>query len=290
MEGPSEGERPLDETADGAALEPILNLAEEGAWDEVATQLRTLLSESPEDPTVLTWLGVAELELGLAGVAYERFRRALDAEPIDPSILTTAGAALARIDDPAAEAALRSAALLGPDFVAARLHYGAYLSREGMFDDAMVELTAALTLDTADPDVQRELGTLLSFMGRREQAVEAYEAAVRTDPDDGAVQMLLGLALLENDDTDAAAASLTEGARRTPDDFSAQLLAALAAHYAGWNNALEFVERARMVAEPDELDVVMEVEEVTSGESEDASEMLMDLSIGEARMRRALRP
>lgn len=279
------------EVDNASELKRILALAEDGAWGDAAAQLRELLAESPDDATVLAWLGVAELELGLEGVANERFRRALDTEPTDPTLLTTAGAALARVDDPAAEGALRSAALLGPDLLAARLNYGAYLTREGMFDQAMTELTAALTLDAADADVHRELGTLLALMGRSEQAIEAYESAVLTDPADSLSLVLLGFELRAADDTERAAASFAEAARRTPEDLNAQLLAALSSKEMGWEAAAsEFLERARMVAGPDELEPILEIDDVLDRDPEDAKELLMDLAATEHRLRRALLP
>ncbi|NIU80224.1 MAG: hypothetical protein GWN71_43835, partial [Gammaproteobacteria bacterium] len=63
--------------------------------------------------------------------AYERFKQALAQKPEDPHLLATAGAGLAAFDDPEAESALRTAAILAPDVAATRLAYGAYLSREG---------------------------------------------------------------------------------------------------------------------------------------------------------------
>lgn len=284
----------MTESADEGTVQPltqILALAEEGAWHDVADRLRGMLEENPDDGTVLTWLGVAELELGLEGVAYERFRRALEGEPTDPTVLATAGAALARLDDPAAEGALRSAALLGPDVAAARLHYGAYLMREGMFDDALAELTAALTLEPDDAVIQRELGTLFGFTSRPDQAVDAYEAAIRTDPEDAQAHLLLGLTLLEQGSHDAASGALAEGARHAEHDVAAQLVASLAAQYVGAaDRAAEYLERARLVATSEELQAVLDVEDALGGEAEDAEELLFDLSAAELRRRRAERP
>ncbi len=279
------------EGVDEEALKRILGLAEEGQWSEVANQLRALLEAAPEDPRLLCWLGVAELELGLESLAYERFRRALLAEPTDPTLLTTAGSALAQIDDPAAESALRSAALLGPDVAVSRLYYGAYLTREGMFDDALVELSAALQLDPEDALIQREIGTLLAFKGRREQAIESYEAAIRIDPQDGLSHVLMGLELLEHDATEPAAVALMEGARLVPHDIGAQLLAALSAQAAGFSDAAaEFVERARLIATPEDLEVIRDVEDAMEEEHDEVEEMLTDLASSEVRLRRAVRP
>ena len=79
-------------------------------------------------------------ELGLDGMAYERFKRALALDPADPYVLATAGNGIAAFDDPDAERALRAAAVTAPQLPLARMMYGAYLSREGLM--AAVEASA----------------------------------------------------------------------------------------------------------------------------------------------------
>jgi Tfp pilus assembly protein PilF len=69
----------------------------------------------------------------------------------DPQLLALAGAGLAAFDDPEAEPTLRAAALTGPDLAVTRLHYGAYLSREGMFVEALEQLEAAAASSRTTP-------------------------------------------------------------------------------------------------------------------------------------------
>ncbi|HUH11458.1 MAG TPA: hypothetical protein VMK65_00045, partial [Longimicrobiales bacterium] len=124
----------------GAALAQALALGEQGEFEEMARQLLAHLEEEPENPYLLGWLGVAEQELGNDGAAYDYFRACLAEDPLDPLLLAMAGAGLAQFDDPDAEAALRAAALTGPDISTTRLHYGAYLARSGMVDEALEHL------------------------------------------------------------------------------------------------------------------------------------------------------
>ena len=105
-------------------LEGAHELGDEGDFDGMAAKLRDALREHPGDPYLLCWLGVAERELGLTGVAYERFRACLQARPTDPHLLATAGNGIAAFDDTEALGALRSAALLGPDLTLTRWLYG----------------------------------------------------------------------------------------------------------------------------------------------------------------------
>ena len=65
-------------------LNHALQLGEEERWEEMAEALNVALRDMPDDPYILSWLGVAERELGRDGVAYEYFKSAWQEEPIDP--------------------------------------------------------------------------------------------------------------------------------------------------------------------------------------------------------------
>ncbi len=251
------------------ALQQALSKAEYDEWDAAAELLRGALEDHPDDPYVLCWLGLAERELGLDGIAYERFKRALEQEPSDPTLLATAGNAIAAFDDPAAEAALRTAAMTAPDLPRARWMYGAYLAREGMTAEALEELDAALALDPEDPVIHLERGVAQSFAEDLDGAAFSFTRAIELNPSDGWTRILLGLAYLELDELQESMGMLEEGARHRPEDVEAQLLAALALTVGGWEDrAFEMLERARL--QVDELDrsLVLEVE----GLIEDGSE------------------
>jgi tetratricopeptide (TPR) repeat protein len=253
-----------------ALLNDVFQQAEEGDWEAVAEVLRRSLQDHPGDPYILSWLGMAEREMGLEGVAAERFREALAQEPRDPVLLATAGNALAAFDDPAAEAALRTAALIAPDLPQVRWMYGAWLAREGMIDDALAEFLAAAELDPEDGLIRTEWGVALALGGRLEEAVAAFAMAVELDPEDSWTQVLLGLAHLESGDEESAARELEGAARLRPDDLDAQLLASLALGAEGEEDrAFEMLERARLTAdeagEEVDLHLVVEVEEQLEG-------------------------
>jgi len=252
--GPPEALRPT--------LERALGHAEDGEWPEMAELLRDALEDHPGDPHVLTWLGTAEWELGLAGVAYERFKEALAAEPRDPILLATAGTALARFDDPEAETVLRTAAMTVPDHPRTRWMYGAYLSREGFLEEGLEELRAAAELDPEDPVIQTELGVALALSAELEGAAAAFARSAELEVGQGWALVLLGLVRMELGQTDEAMTFLEEGARVRPDDLQAQLLAAVALAAEGWaDRALEMLERARLQAGEVDQGLIFEVEE-----------------------------
>jgi protein O-GlcNAc transferase len=243
-------------------LARALALGEEQRFEEMAALLAEALEQEPDDPYLLGWLAVAERELGNDGSSYDHFKRCLAQEPADPQLLSLAGAGLAAFDDPDAEVALRAAALTGPDIALTRLHYGAYLSREGMFVEALEQLEAAARIDPDDPVIHGELGIAYALKGDLPAAADAMEDALARAEDDSWTRLLLGLVLAELGRAEDAAEALTLAARHRPFDAEAQFVAALAAAAAGWDDAAqEALARAEHAEEGAEPAVLAEVED-----------------------------
>lgn len=258
-------------------LERVLDLGAEEDWSAAADLLRDHLEDFPDDPAVLCWLGVAERELGLGGVAYERFKQALAIGTEDPYVLATAGNGIAYFDDPDAEQTLRTAALLAPDLVVTRLMYGVYLAREGFSEQALAELTAARELDHDDPQIAYELGVAHALSGDYERAADPLADSVRLDPEDGWTRTVFGLVLLEADRVEEAVGELISGARLREDDVEAQLAAALAAAAIGRDGtAYEMLERARIRADEPDLVLITSVEDRLDSGHEASEELLRE--------------
>jgi tetratricopeptide (TPR) repeat protein len=271
-----------------AILARALAMAEDGEWEEAADLLRDALEEHGDDPHVLCWLGIAERELGLEGIAYERFKRALDHEPEDPVLLATAGNALAAFDDPAAEAALRTAAMVAPELPQARWMYGAYLVREGLLEKGMEELDAALRLDPDDPVINLERGVGWALAGDMDSATHAFGRSAELDPGEGWALVLLGLAWIELGEMEEAVRALDEGARLRPDDLEAQLLASLAMAAADRpDDAVEMVERARFHVGEGDRALLLQVEERLD-EGPDAARRFLRGSLAPSALRERL--
>lgn len=273
-------------------LEKALGLADEGDWEGMADLLRENLADHGGDPAVHCWLGVAERELGLEGLAYERFKRALALGPEDPYVLATAGNGVAAFDDPEAEHALRTAALMAPEVAVARLLYGAYLAREGLLRDALTELEAARDLDHDDPQIAYELGVARCLAEDLEGSVDSLADAVRLDPEDGFARITLGLVLIEADQWDEAVHELREGAHREPQDVEAQLMAALAARAVDHEAlAYEMLECGRIRASEEDIGLVTAVEERLDAGPQAARSLLTDeMAPKQLRRRLQVRP
>jgi superkiller protein 3 len=258
-------------------LQNALQLGEEERWAEMAEALTTALREVPDDPYVLCWLGVAERELGRDGVAYEYFKRSWEEEPLDPELLAMVGAGLAAFDDPEAEAALRAAALSGPDVPIARLQYGAYLARQGVYDQAIEQLKAAVELDAEDPASHGELGIAYALKRDWPAAINAMETALELAPDDSWTRMLLGLIQLEVADVEQGAEQLLRAADERPEDAEAQVVAALAAAVVGWDGAAQqTIARVEYAAEQFDEEMLDEARDRIDNGPDAAREFLME--------------
>jgi protein O-GlcNAc transferase len=260
-----------------STLKEALSLGEEQRFEEMATLLAEALQDDPDDPYLLGWLGVAERELGNDGAAYDYFKRCVAAEPLDPQLLALAGAGLAAFDDPDAEAALRAAALTGPDLSLTRLQYGAYLAREGMFVEALEQLEAAVLIDPEDPVIHGELGIANALKGDLEAAASAMEQALTLAEDDSWTRLLLGLVYLDLDRGEEAAEALVLASQERPQDAEAQLLAALAAAAVNWEAAAqEALARSEYAEEGADSSAFAEVEERLAAGADAASAFLRD--------------
>lgn len=258
-------------------IEDALGLGDQGRWQEMAELLTRALDDAPDDPYVLCWLGMAERELDNDGRAYELFKQCIASDPVDPHLLAMAGAGLAAFDDPDAEPALRAAALSGPELPMTRLQYGAFLAREGLFDEALEHLRAALALAPEDPVMHAELGIAHALKGDMTNAADAMEQALDVAPDDSWTRLLLGLVYVELDRTEDAANALVQASRERTDDAEAQILGALAASAAGWEDAAEeALARAEYAAEGSDVTLMHEAQDRLASGASAARELLTE--------------
>ena len=252
------------------------SLGAEERWEEAHSMLLEALDEHPDDALLLCWLGIASERLGSEGEAYDWFRRALAQEPTDPFVLAAAGTGVAAFDDPEAETALRMAALTAPSFPFARSAYGAYLAREGLYEEALRELTAARDLSPDDAAFRAELGAALLLAGRTEDGVTELEEALSRG-DEPWLRGLYALALLEAARDEEAAEHLHRASSERPEDVELAILSALASAALGWENeAHDALARAQDAATHTDADLLRETEEAVDESAEAASAFLRE--------------
>lgn len=253
------------------------SLGEDERWDEAYELLAEALDEQGEDALLLTWAGIAAQRLGEESQANDHFRAALALEPADPFILAAAGSGLSAVDDPAAESALRMAALTAPDFPFARAAYGVYLAREGLFAEAITELEAARGLSPEDGGVHAELGIAYLLARRTDDGLNALEEALSLAPADSWLRALFGLALVDAGRGEEGAEQLHQAAGERDDDVEVQLIAALAMSAQGWEDpAWEAFARAEVHADSSDRELITEVEDRLEAGADAAGEFLRE--------------
>jgi Flp pilus assembly protein TadD len=192
---------------------------------------------------------------------------------------------VAALDDPSAEGALRMAALTAPDFPFARLSYGAYLAREGLFDEAITELEAARGLSPEDGLIHAELGMAYLLARRTENGLDALEEALSRTPGDSWLRALWGLALVDAGRGEEGAEQLHQAAGEREDDVEVQLIAALAMAAEGWEDpAWEALARAETHADSSDRELLTEVEDRLEA-GPDAADEFLRLDLGPTLLR-----
>ncbi|MQA89126.1 MAG: hypothetical protein GEU90_02645 [Gemmatimonas sp.] len=248
-------------------------LSEIGEDAEALELLLRLEPDHPDHATLLCMIGVLASQLGADGMAGDFFRRCLAQNPTDPELLVAAGAGLARSADAAAEGALRLAALSAPDLPPARMHYGAFLVRNGLVEQGLEQLEAARNLDPG-PEVRKQLGIAYVIAGRNREAIAELEAASPEDPD---ARFLLALALIRDADVSSAAEELLPLAEEFAFDGDVQIVLALAFMAEGWEEeawlSLSRAEAAEIARDPG---LVREVEGAFELGPEASRQLLFD--------------
>ncbi len=91
----------------------------------------------------------------------------------------------------AAEADLKRAIELNPNYPTAHHWYGAFLMTQSRLDEALEEASKAQTLDPLSPEITRLVGVVFLWKGQYDEAIEQLQRALELNPDHpGAHQIL----------------------------------------------------------------------------------------------------
>ena len=151
-----------------------------------------LLLLRPQDPAVLSTLGMALSDLGLHEQALPLLRRAVDELPGEATPLVALGAALARSNNLAeAEAALEKALAIDADCPFGLINLAACLVTMGKsLDRAEHMLRRADRLMPHNQSVWLNLGKVLGKQGRLAEADQALLRAIKINPGTKMAQLI----------------------------------------------------------------------------------------------------
>ncbi len=145
----------------------------------IFTQVATAL---PKFAGALKYLGDSYFGLGQYKLAAESYLKAIEIEPKDPEYQTDFARASVRLNSGQAESAFRQALALDPNYIPALFEYGMYLSSQGRFPEAEIQMNKALTLDDKSAYGWSVMGDVLRQQKAYARAEDAYYRALDLDP------------------------------------------------------------------------------------------------------------
>ena len=116
-----------------------------------------------------------------------------------------------------AEALLRNAIAIAPDFHQAYTNLGRVLIDNGKYADAKAAYETLLSLKPADDDAWAGLGRACAYAGEVEEAAEAYRQSLKLDPEVPSIHMALAHMLKTLGDQDGALTHYRDAIKRKPD-------------------------------------------------------------------------
>lgn len=197
-------------------------LAQLGRYEEAERRLREVLEALPENPSVMTALGMTLVRQKRAAEAVPWFQQVEQWRP--GSALAALNTAIALADaaqlDAAAEK-FKDVIRLEPGNLEAHRQLGRVLLHLRRFDEAREANLRAIALQAGDVTTLRQLGLLESMTGNHAEAVRWYERAVSAGAGDGDTLFKLGKELLEVGRKEEAVANLRRAVERDPSNLQA---------------------------------------------------------------------
>lgn len=163
--------------------------------------------------------GAEHLKAGRKDEAISSFRKALRENPDNVDAMRFLAGTYLRdkknLDD--AEALLRRATQVAPDFIGAWMLLGAVLHEKSRHLESIDAYRRATTLDPDGAQTWAGLGNALAYAGYPEKSIEAYARAVALDPGSASAQMGYAHVLKTVGDQSAALQAYRAAIRAKPD-------------------------------------------------------------------------
>lgn len=197
-------------------------LTQLGRQEEAEQHLREALRLLPENPYVLTALGMTLVRQKRAAEAVPFFAQAERANP--RSALAALNTAIALADAAQLDAAadkFKDVIRLDPRNLEAHRQLGRVLLHLRRFEEAREANLRAIALKGGDATTLRQLGLLESMTGNHQEAARWYERAVSAGAADGDTLFKLGKELLEIGRKEEAVANLKQAVERDPSNLQA---------------------------------------------------------------------
>ena len=165
-------------------LQSVINLYNQGQFQEVLEQATILLQEYPNSSFLYNSCGVVYKELGRLDASIEAYNKALAIKPDYTVAYNNMGNALK--DQGNLEEAIEAynkALAIRPDYAVTYYNMGVTLQGQGKLQEAIEAYNKALAIKPDYADAFSNMGVTLQGQGRLEEAIEAYKKALVIKPD-----------------------------------------------------------------------------------------------------------
>jgi tetratricopeptide (TPR) repeat protein len=154
-----------------------------GRLHEAEGIYRQVLSDLPDNPHALHYLGLVMQQTGNSPEAARLMRRSIEIDPAQPHFYTNLAGVMRSMGDLAAmEQCARKAIELSPQSADAHCDLGYALMAQEKFESAIEALRQADQLEPNRSDVQSHLGNCYKLLGKIDDSIEPFERAAALEP------------------------------------------------------------------------------------------------------------
>ncbi|CAK0773089.1 cellulose synthase operon protein C [Gammaproteobacteria bacterium] len=233
------------------SLRQALSLHEVGTWDEAEKLYLDYLTEHPDDPIALYYLGTLKCQKNQPGQALNYLERLLVIQPEHAQGLNNRGLALAYLERwTEAEQCYRRVLDLQPEYAHAWNNLGGVLEHQGLFEAAFEVYETALKFKPDYPEAWYNLGRACYHLERYQEAEYQFSRILAKYPRDVKSLNYLGAVYKLQDKAEQAIIYLQTAITIEP--YNLDPLNNLAAIYQQMNRfseALECYDRALAVSQ-----------------------------------------
>jgi Tfp pilus assembly protein PilF len=175
-------------------------------WRDDVTLYTKTLAQSPDSYTILNNLGTVYWREGRIEDARRLWERALQIRPAQANVLNNLGLYYLRVhQDAAAEEYFRQSMLRRPYYADPHLNLGGLLRKEEKWNEAALQLKAAIALSPLNPAAHNEMAKLDLAMSRDQEAETEFKKSISAAPNVTALDGLGEIKLQTGDAQDAKA-------------------------------------------------------------------------------------
>ena len=177
-------------------IRTVIDLYNNGRFDEALSQGTVLAKQYPNDPNLLNVLGAVHQGLGRTDEAFTLYQKSLEISPGNAMTHNWLGIILNQLGRH--EEALeyyRNALMLKPDYYEAHQNLGAAFSYLGMNEHAVACYRKALEINPDSTVALINLGMVLNNLDQSEEAIACFHRALKITPGDGRLHCNLGKVL-----------------------------------------------------------------------------------------------